>query len=56
MRMKRLYTLTQELNVMMENGEITMDDAVEEMLCEFDIASETAYEVLYEVMEMASEA
>jgi hypothetical protein len=52
MRMKEIYILAQELNILMENGEITMDDAVEEMLCEYEITSEQAYDVLDNVMGM----
>ena len=52
MRMKEIYILAQELNILMENGEITMDDAVEEMLCEYEITSEQAYDVLDNVIGM----
>jgi ABC-type molybdate transport system ATPase subunit len=56
MRIKEIYILAQELNVLMENGEITMDDAVEEILCEYEITSEQAYDILDNVMGMECEA
>jgi ABC-type molybdate transport system ATPase subunit len=55
-RMKEVYILAQELNVLMENGEITMDDAVEEILCEYDVTSSQAYDILDNVMGMECEA
>lgn len=56
MRIKEIYILAQELNILMENGEITMDDAVEEILCEYEITNDQAYDILDNVMGMECEA
>lgn len=56
MRMKEIYTIAQELVAEMENGSMTMDDAVEELLCEFEITSSQAYDILDNVMDIECEA
>jgi len=46
MRMKEIYMIAQELVAEMEDGSMTMDEAVEELLGEFDITSKLAYDIL----------